>query len=329
MEEPLAIKGEGSVFELLRTDGEDRDAWLELRKQGVGGSDVAAIMGLSHYRSAYSVWAEKCGLYEPEDIGDRPAVHWGNVLEPIVGGEYAKNHPEREVRRVNAVCRNLKRPWAQASLDYEVKDPELGWGVLEIKTAGAMRAKDWEDGVPVYYQTQVAHYLSVTGRPFADVAVLIGGSDYREYRIMRDEEDEAAVVGAVDEFWADNVLGGNPPEIAAARDDGAAVFGANRAGNGEVPYVELSPNMADFLNAREGKRRADEEFKLASNRLKKEIGPSSALECSEGKFTWRRYSVNQFDSKAFKADHPDLAEEYTSAVQRDGGIVFKPSKGEE
>lgn len=320
----MAIKGENSVFELLRTDG-SREAWLAIRKEGVGGSDVAAIMGLSHFRSAYSVWAEKSGLYEPEDIGDKPAVHWGNVLEPIVGGEYAENHPEREVRRVNAVCRNLKRPWAQASLDYEVKDPDLGWGVLEIKTAGAMRAKDWEDGVPVYYQTQVAHYLSVTGRPFADVAVLIGGSDYREYRIMRDLEDEAAVVGAVDAFWADNVLGGKPPEITGARDDAAAVFGANRAGNGEVDYVDLSDNMTAFLIAKKDKQRADETFRVMSNRMKKEIGERSALDCDEGRFTWRRYTVNQFDSKAFKADHPDLAEQYTRTADRDGGIVFNPN----
>lgn len=322
----MAIKGEGSVFELLRTDGDDRESWLALRKQGVGGSDVAAIMGLSHYRSAYSVWAEKSGLYEPEDIGDKPAVYWGNVLEPIVGGEYAANHPEREVRRVNAVCRNLKRPWAQASLDYEVKDPALGWGVLEIKTAGAMRAADWEEGVPVYYQTQVAHYLSVTGRPFADVAVLIGGSDYREHRIMRDAEDEAAVVGAVDAFWADNVLGGEPPEITGARDDGSAVFGANRVGNGEAPYVEFSQAMADFIAFRDLKKRADEGLRLATNRLKKEIGDNTAIECDRGKFSWRRYSVKQFDKKAFEADHPDLAAEYTRAVPRDGGIVFKPNK---
>lgn len=322
----MAIEGEGSVFELLRTDGGDRESWLALRKEGVGGSDVAAIMGLSHYRSAYSVWAEKSGLYEPEDIGDKPAVHWGNVLEPVVGGEYSQNHPERTVRRVNAVCRNLKRPWAQASLDYEVKDPALGWGVLEIKTAGAMRASDWEEGVPVYYQTQVAHYLSVTGRSFADVAVLIGGSDYREYRIMRDAEDEAAVVGAVDAFWADNVLGGEPPEITGARDDGSAVFGANRVGNGEVPYVDMSAAMSAFLAAKEDKKRADDSFKLASNRLKKEIGENTALECEEGRFTWRRYTVSQLDSKAFKADHPDLAEQYTTTTDRDGGVVFKPSK---
>ncbi len=322
----MAIEGENSVFELLRSEDGNRESWLELRKQGVGGSDVAAIMGLSAFRSAYSVWAEKKGLYEPEDIGDRPAVHWGNVLEPIVGAEYAARHPERKVRRVNAVCRNLKRPWAQASLDYEVKDPSLGWGVLEIKTAGAMRARDWEEGVPVYYQTQVAHYLSVTGRPYADVAVLIGGSDYREYRIMRDAEDESAVIGAVDAFWADNVLGGEPPEITGARDDGAAVLGASGNGNGESPYVDTTEAMTRFLAAKADKQRADDVFRLAANRLKKEIGENSSLECDEGKFTWRRYSAKTFDKKAFAADHPDLAEMYTQDAPRDGGIVFKPRK---
>ena len=283
-------------------------------------------MGLSSFRSAYAVWAEKSGLYQPEDISDKPAVHWGNVLEPIVGEEYAKNHPDRIVRRVNAVCRSLKRPWAQASLDYEVKDAELGWGVLEIKTAGAMRAKDWEDGVPVYYQTQVAHYLSVTQRPFADVAVLIGGSDYREFRIMRDEEDESAVVGAVDSFWCDNVLKGVPPEITGARDDSAAVFALNAESNGEVPYVDQSVAMTDYINAKLMKDAADGAYKDACARLKKEIGQNKGLECETGTFTWRRFTKKRFDQKAFKADHPDLADAYTTVAVSDGGVVFRHRK---
>ena len=196
------ISGEGKLFDLVRCDSDE--AWREERRKGIGGSDVAAIMGLSAYRTPYQVWLDKVqGVHD--DISDKPAVVWGNILEHIIGEYYAQEHPDRTVRRVNGMMRSIARPWAQASLDYEVRDPELGWGILEIKTAGWRREDDWADGVPVYYQTQVAHYLSVSGRPFADVAVLIAGQDYREYRVMRDEEDIETVNRAVDEFWHGNV----------------------------------------------------------------------------------------------------------------------------
>ena len=319
------ISGEGRAFELVRVPGGDREAWLGIRRQGVGGSDVAAIMGLSRYRGALSVYMEKLGIYEPEDISDRPAVHWGNVLEPVVGHEYAERHPEREIRRVNAVCRSIARPWAQASLDYEVRDPGLGWGVLEIKTAGLRSAGDWEDGVPVYYQTQVAHYLSVTQRPFADVAVLIGGSDYREYRLMRDADDEAAVVGAVDGFWAD-VLAGNPPEAGPTAQDAAAVVAANRDATDEVEEVEESDAMREWLAARHERDTADELLRQATSRLKAEIGTRRGLSCPRGRFTWSRGKATRLDSKRLREEEPEVYERFCVESDRDGGIRFTPAR---
>ena len=157
------ISGENQHFTLVRCES-DED-WLAERRKGIGGSDVAAIMGLSAYSTPYQVWLEKTqGIHE--DISEKPAVMWGNILEPVVGEHYMDCHPDRHVRRVNAIARSIGRPWAQASLDYEVRDPELGWGVLEIKTAGWRREQDWEDG------TWVGGYLPI--------AVNVSGATARE-----------------------------------------------------------------------------------------------------------------------------------------------------
>lgn len=239
-------------YEVIRFKGTEEEvsaAWRAERRKGIGGSDVAAIMGLSRYRSPYEVWAEKVGAYDPPDMSGVQAVEWGNRLEPVVKAKYAEEHPDRRARRLNGMLRSRARPWAQASLDYEVRDPDLGWGVLEVKTVGLRRAQDWEGGVPVYYQTQVAHYLSVTGRPFADVAVLVGGQEYRDYRIARDEEDVAAVEAAVDSFWRDRVLAGDPPQAGAG--DGPAVFAAHPSGDAYLVMADAEcPELARWLEAR-------------------------------------------------------------------------------
>ena len=316
------IQGEGAIFELVRC--ESNEAWLEERRKGVGGSDVAAIMGLSAYSTPYQVWLSKT-LGVDEDISGKPAVQWGNILEPVIGEHYASEHPDRTVRRVNAIARSIARPWAQASLDYEVRDPELGWGVLEIKTAGLRRESDWDDGVPVYYQTQVAHYLSVTGRQFADVAVLIGGQDYREYRIMRDEEDVAAVEKAVDAFWHDYVESNIEPAIGDG--DSSAVFLAHEVAIEDFIEARTTPReVFDYVIAKGAKERADEELKRASARLKALIGDSRGISCHEGKVTWRRFERSSFDAKAFDRDHPGVREAYITRKQVDGGLMWRPKE---
>lgn len=320
----MSVVGEGTVFEAVRVPDGDRDAWLDVRRQGVGGSDVAAIMGLSRWKGAYSLWAEKTGLMVPGDISDRPAVEWGNRLEPLVAEKYRDVHPDRTVRRVNAVLRSIKRPWAQASLDYEVRDPELGWGVLEIKTAGLRSSREWEDGVPVFYQTQVAHYLSVTGRAFADVAVLIGGSDWREYRIMRDEDDIRAVDSAVDRFWR-MVEERTPPEVGWTYSDSRAVF--ELSGPHGDGYRSMDERMvAEWREAKEAADEADKRLKEAANRLKAAIGDARGMEGDSGRVVWSRGTRERFDTKRFKKDHLKEYEEYVTITESDYGLRFYGKK---
>lgn len=188
------------------------EQWLGFRRHGVGGSDVAPIMGVSPFRSPLEVWLEKTGRVEPDDISDRPAVYWGTILEDVVALEFARQHPEMKVKKSNVVYQSVERPWAIASIDRALTCKGKR-GILEIKTASAYKSHEWEDGIPLYYQTQVLHYLSVTGWDFAWVAVLIGGNTYKEFKVEVDEADMLAVTKAVDEFWTDFVEADIMPEI--------------------------------------------------------------------------------------------------------------------
>ena len=314
-------------YEEIRVPDGDREAWLEVRRHGIGGSDVAAMMGLSPYRTPYETWAEKSGLIESPDISDKPSVMWGNILEPVIGDHYKSLHPDRTVKRLNAVCRSKERPWAQASLDYEVKDPDLGWGILEIKTAGARSADQWDEGVPLYYLTQVTHYMSVTGRPFADVAVLIGGNDYREYRVMRDEDDIRAVDEAVDAFWK-RVENGDAPDVGGSVTESQALFRQFGTGTDHIEDYGADPDeLTLYLIAKQQRDAAEELLKLRSNKLKQLIGEEKGFECDSGRVTWSRGVRTSFDSKRLKEELPDIYERYATQRPADYGIRFSKRKG--
>lgn len=309
----------------VRTEG--RDGWLEQRNKGVGGSDVAAIMGLSRYKGPYALWAEKSGLVEPDDLSGNQAVEWGNILEPVVAQHYKEAHPDRLVRDERSTLVAKLRPWAQANIDRWVRDPDLGWGVLEIKTVGLRRAADWGEGVPLYYLTQVTHYMSVTGSPFADVAVLVGGQEYREYRVMRDEEDVRAVDAAVDEFWG-RVRRGQPPDDDAMRGSAPALMGQfNSPSEDEIVAgadEERAVNawLSAKAQAEEAKARAD----ALAAKVKQLIGDASGLRCSKGRVKWARGEGRRLDTKRLKSEMPQTYAAYEVVGERDMGLRFTPRK---
>ena len=321
------ISGEGRSFKLIRCA--DNDAWLEQRHNGIGGSDVAAIMGLSPWRTPAEVWLEKTGRMEPQDLSDRPHVRRGVDLEQFVGERFKQNHPGFTVRRVNAICQSLERPWAQASLDYEVAERKCGdspkWGVLEIKTARS----DWKDGVPAYYLTQVMHYLSVTNRDFAWVAVQFDSDglwEYREYRIARDEEDIVAVDSAVDTFWHGFVEADVMPVLVGTSGEAqglAQMFSkpdVEAITDHEADTIQL---IADYQDAAAREKQAKADKQKASTLLMAKVGEAKALYTDTSRVTWVRSESEKFDLKRFKQDHPDLAKQYTTAYTRNGGLRIK------
>lgn len=157
--------------------------WLKMREGRIGGSEVGAIAGESKYESAYSLWAKKLGLI-PTNNSDNEAMYWGRSLEPVIINRFEADHPELKIYRDVGTWVNNQNDFMLANPDaiYEKENGELG--ILEIKTARF--ADDWEKGVPRYYGTQVQWYMATLGLFEARVAVLIAGSDYREFLVEAD-----------------------------------------------------------------------------------------------------------------------------------------------
>lgn len=171
--------------------------WDAFRKDRIGGSEVGAIAGESKYESAYSLWAKKLSLI-PEERSENEAMYWGRHLEPVVIDRFERDHPEFEIHRNVGTWVNHKLPFMLANPDAVFTMPDGGLGILEIKTARF--PDDWAEGVPRYYQTQVQWYLRCFDLQYAVVAVLIGGSDYREYEMWADKTWQQYDLEMVEQF---------------------------------------------------------------------------------------------------------------------------------
>ena len=184
-----------------------REQWLQERRTGIGGSDAAVIFDASPFMTALELYFDKRGEL-PVDPIEPEHLKWGRLLEPVVRQEYAER-TGRVVQQIPALVVHPRYPWMIGNMDGHVVD---GQRVYEGKTART--SEGWgepgTDQVPEHILFQAQHYLCVTGYAVADVAVLIGGSDFRLYEIPADREFHDLLIQGEHDFWQ-QVQKGEPP----------------------------------------------------------------------------------------------------------------------
>lgn len=188
-----------------------RKRWLDERSRGIGGSEAAAILGLSPWKSPLALFTEKIGLREVED--EIPEyIAWGNYLEPVIAEKYSRVTGRRlfDPGRYN-VRWSTEYPWMCCTVDRDILSfDERGEGVLEIKTAAGFKTADWEDEAPLVYQVQLQHCMIVTGRSWGSFAVLFGGQKFDHLDVERNDAFCDYLIEKEEEFWH-RVLTNDPP----------------------------------------------------------------------------------------------------------------------
>ena len=307
----------GQARRLASTTELTREQWLDIRQLGIGSSDAAVAVGLSPYKSQLTLWLEKTARKAPEDISLKEAVLWGVELEPVLAQVYAKRTGYK-VRRVNAVLQHPEHTFMLANLDREVVGHPDGPGILEIKTASSHSAPQWEEGVPVAYQCQVLHQLAVTGHAWAEVAVLIGGQDFRIYRIERDEEKIRDLTEREAQFWQMVALDQQPAPD-GSDDAGTALAWLFPRDDGETVDLSDSPEFnqlfGELLHLREHKEEVELRESQIKQRLQATLGEATAGLFADGKITWKRSKDRLApDLDRLGQDHPDLLSHYVKPV---------------
>ena len=320
---------------------EQRAVWLEGRRTGIGGSDVAAVLGLNPWKTPLDVWNDKLGL--SEDKGMSEPAYWGTVLEDTVAREFQ----QRTGMKVQKVTHQFVDPecdWMIANIDRAIINREIAKKVrplldveeieryanitgverpintdiaFEAKTANAFTADLWgpsqeleirqnnlrtEHVIPLYYETQIQWYCGILKLRGMYLAVLIGGSDFRMYWVDARPDVFQVIKEKCSAFWNNHVLTKTPPEPINI-EDVLKLYGRS---NGKA--IEAQGDLA--INYGEYARLNGEikELKKQQDALKTRIAISmkdNEILTLDGKkvLTYKTQTSKRFDSDSFKQEH--------------------------
>lgn len=293
-----------------RTGDMEREQWLDIRRNGIGGSDISAICGLNKYKSPVDVYLDKTNSLPQSDMQSE-AAYFGNLFEDLVAKEFEKRM-EKRVRKRNALLQHKDYPFMLANVDRLVIGEKAG---LECKTASEYKLKLWdEDKVPQEYILQCQWYMAVTGLPKWYIAVIIGGNKFVTKEVEKDEELIDYLIEIAKNFWENHVMKNIPPSV-----DGSSactlLLNELYPKSKEGAEVSLQEEAYDLINKREELRNLSKEVEMqineCENKIKEMLKDYEIGVIKDRKVIWKSCLRVSVDGKALKTKYPEIYEECT------------------
>ena len=301
---------------------ENKQKWLMERKNYIGGSDLGAICGLNPYRTALDVYLDKTS----DDIRceTSPAMRWGTLLEDTIAKEYAEVTGQTIEIEPNTIYHPSMK-FLGANIDRWVGDKEY---VLECKTAGFTRGKEWgeegTDQIPESYLVQVAYYAAICAVPKIDIAVLIGGQDFRIYTYERTKELEDKLIKIACNFWHNHIEKMIPPKCVSTSDT------FNLFPQSNYHEIVAESNIIEKLQELKGAKEEESRIQSTIEKLKTDIQEFmrdyDVLIDNNGNViaTWKNSTPRSFfDLKRFKDEAKDLYLKYSSYTKQSRVFLIK------
>ena len=299
---------------------ENEDDWLELRRAGIGGSDIGAIIGLNPYSSPLKVYKQKVeGIRE--DLSDNVFVKKGKELEDLILTNYVKPYFKDkgyEVDKPDFMIINSDIPFFRANVDglaYRFGIPYQDNIIVEIKWVSEYAEVNWNkpvyNGVPASYYAQVQLYMAVTGIKKAIICALFDKNwEMNYFEIPRDEMFIMELINKGRDFYQYNMLMKMPPKLSYEIDKEDVTKAIKETPKDLKPNAEMTRYVEKYLaNAEKIK---DAEY--IQSQLKDIIlDLANSGNCPDDATHRVKTSVvtsHRFNSSKFKEDHPDLYEQY-------------------
>lgn len=295
----------------ISTLGMTRDEWLAERRNGIGGSDAGAVVGLNKYRNAFDVYADKLGITEP--VPDNEAMRQGRDLEEYVAQRFCEE-TGKKVRRRNAMIINTDYPFARANVDRMIVGENAG---LECKTANVLSLQRYKNGeYPSEYYCQCMHYMAVTGAERWYLAVLVFGTEFKIFTIDRDEEEIQALMQAEKLFWENNVLAKEPPppQGTERNDENISSMFPQGEANKEIQLFGFDEQLKRYIEVKALIKKLETEKKEIEQNIKLEMGDAVKAHTDRCKISWGNYHKNTVDVSAISEEYDIDLDEYTKTT---------------
>ena len=288
---------------------EDRDAWLEQRREGIGSSDIAAICGLDRWTSPLGVYLDKRGEFgKPRTARLDAAGRFGLFVEPFIAQEFATETGYEAIDNPGTLA-HVDRPWMRASMDRLLINPKMRHrgplGPLEMKSRSIYQASDWAHEPPAAPRLQTQWQLGVTGYEFGYIAAMVSNGPVVCYRINRDDKLIADLVRIAEEFWGWIQRGTPPPPDGTAALAELLKVRYAPADAVTEPLVASPLDVDRWLTQREQAKaaiaRAEEQVTEAENHLKTIAGSHQEVRVlGETAYTWKWTRHTDVDRQALR-----------------------------
>lgn len=288
-----------------------REEWLQVRKNGIGGSDVGAIAGLSKFKNALDVYLDKVEGTEQEPGETKEWIYWGNILEDVVAKEFTVR-TGKKVKKRNFMFVHDEKPFMLANVDREIVGENAG---LECKTTNGFNSQVWEEGIPESYELQCHHYMAVMGYERMYIACLIGGSKFVYHTIERNENIIQSIEKIEEEFWHENVVKKIPPRITEGATNESLLKVYPSAGNEFISLSDSENFKLDRLQELKAtKNQISKEIEAIETDLKQIIGNNNGALSGRYKVTWNNSIQKRIDTEKLKQLQPQIYQEFLKEI---------------
>jgi len=295
---------------LAKLEDLSREEWLKARRKGIGGSDIAAVCGLSSYRSPLWIYLDKTSQL-PEEDEENIAAELGLELEPFLSKKFIKWMQKNEgldieLKKMPWILQDGKVDYFLVSLDRFFKHPQRGYCPVEIKTTTEFLREQWQGGeVPDDYYAQCQWQLFITGWQLCYLVYLIGNKTFDVKLIKRNEEviKNLAEKGTI--FWTEYVKKNVPPAPIGLDSDMEALkilypeeypeSGIELAGEAESEIIE----MIEIIDKqKEVEKVAKKEKGRAQQIIKAKIGDNEYMVAGNRMITYKTVRIPEHMTKA-------------------------------
>lgn len=312
-----SLSGHCEILSTVRQE-DDEEAWLKVRLNGIGGSDVGAICGVNNWSSAKQIYFRKIGMYQDETEPSEAAkarMHFGHVLEPVVAKEFIAQHEGLKEVEADITFKSTKVPYLLANVDRFIINAETDEivGILECKTANENMNFEWNAGeVPISYYYQVQHYMFVTGIHRAWISCLVGGNKFYTYDIFFDSDLYTRVIlPQLDNFWNNCVLKLQEPEAMAADSKFYdELFSPSSVVEEPVNFDdEMDKHIANLQELKAKKKELEKQINNKLAVIKAAMGEHVTAYAPSFEVKWDIRSRTSVDSNKLRMNYPEIYEE--------------------